>query len=347
MSTEGLELPDSLSRRGFLQLSAMGLLALGLPARWTRRAIAAADAMKGRVLEGGAAVHRAASLDSPRLRILPQDFVFDILGATVGDTMPAYNRVWYEADGLGYVHSSAVQPVRERHNSPLWSVPYRGLLTEVTVPFVDSYEKPTVDSGKVYRLYYGSTYWVNGVSRDVKGHLWYRLRDDKISQYYFARAEALRPIPVSELTPISPEVPLEQKRIAVSLEQQLLTCYEGEELAFISRISSGGLSEVGVYWTPEGQFITFRKRASRHMAAGNLASGYDLPGVPWVNYITDDGVSFHGTYWHNDFGMPRSHGCINMTPQAAKWLYRWTQPIVPEQTEEIWMAYGTQAVIGA
>jgi hypothetical protein len=325
----------------------MGLLALGLPVRWTRQAVVSPDAMRGRVLEAGAAVHKAASFDSPRLKSLMQDFVFDILGATVGDKTPAYNRVWYEADGLGYVHSSVVQPVREVHNQPLWSVPYRGLLTEVTVPFVDSYEKPTVDSKKAYRLYYGSTFWVNGVRRDVKGHLWYRARDDKFTYEYFVRAEAMRPIPVSELTPISPEVPLAEKRIEVSLEQQLLSCYEGDELAFATRISSGGLSEVGVYWTPEGEFITFRKRASRHMAAGNLASGYDLPGVPWVNYITDDGVSFHGTYWHNDFGVPRSHGCINMTPQAAKWLYRWTQPVVPEESEEIWVSYGTQAVIGA
>jgi lipoprotein-anchoring transpeptidase ErfK/SrfK len=50
--------------------------------------------------------------------------------------------------------------------------------------------------------------------------------------------------------------------------------------------------------------------------------------VPWVLYIKESGISFHGTYWHNDFGRPRSHGCINLTPQAARWLYRWTTPVV-------------------
>jgi lipoprotein-anchoring transpeptidase ErfK/SrfK len=74
------------------------------------------------------------------------------------------------------------------------------------------------------------------------------------------------------------------------------------------------------------------------MAAGDLAaSGFDLPGVPWVLYITKSGISFHGTYWHNDFGRPRSHGCINLTPQAAKWLYRWTLPTVAPGKE---LAYG-------
>ena len=66
------------------------------------------------------------------------------------------------------------------------------------------------------------------------------------------------------------------------------------------------------------------------MAAGDLAaSGFDLPGVPWVQYITESGVSLHGTFWHNDFGRPRSHGCINLSVAAAKWLYRWTSPAVP------------------
>jgi lipoprotein-anchoring transpeptidase ErfK/SrfK len=49
-------------------------------------------------------------------------------------------------------------------------------------------------------------------------------------------------------------------------------------------------------------------------------------------YIKDNGISLHGTYWHNDFGRPRSHGCVNLSPAAAKWLYRWTMPSVkPEK----------------
>src|SRR3972149_6247476 len=107
--------------------------------------------------------------------------------------------------------------------------------------------------------------------------------------------------------------------------------------------SSG--SAGAAYWTPEGDFVTFRKRPSRHMSAGNLASGYDLPGVPWVAYITEEGVSFHGTYWHNDFGTPRSHGCINMNPEAAHSLYRWTYPVVPRDEMEVWVSYGTSVKV--
>ena len=75
------------------------------------------------------------------------------------------------------------------------------------------------------------------------------------------------------------------------------------------------------------------------------ASGFDLPGVPWVIYFTKSGISFHGTYWHNDFGHPRSHGCINLTPQAAKWLFRWTLPSVPIDKEFVYGVLGTQVQI--
>ncbi|MBU2609660.1 MAG: L,D-transpeptidase, partial [Chloroflexi bacterium] len=47
------------------------------------------------------------------------------------------------------------------------------------------------------------------------------------------------------------------------------------------------------------------------------------------------------TYWHNDFGRPRSHGCINLSSQAAKWLYRWTQPVVPPNEQMVYERYGT------
>ncbi len=46
-------------------------------------------------------------------------------------------------------------------------------------------------------------------------------------------------------------------------------------------------------------------------------TGFDLPGVPWVSYFTSDGIALHGAYWHIDFGVPHSHGCVNMTPEAA------------------------------
>jgi len=59
-----------------------------------------------------------------------------------------------------------------------------------------------------------------------------------------------------------------------------------------------------------------------------------LTGVPWASFITDP-VAFHGVYWHNNFGMTMSSGCINMRTEEAKWLFRWTTPVTPANTREV------------
>lgn len=62
---------------------------------------------------------------------------------------------------------------------------------------------------------------------------------------------------------------------------------------------------------------------------------YSLPGVPWCSFFTGAGNAFHGAYWHNDYGQPRSHGCVNLPSEAAKFLYRWSKPVVPADTDYI------------
>ena len=338
---EGIELSGALSRRDFLQLSSSGLLALGIPLRWTRKAVAIDRGVMGRVVDPTLDVYTRPSWASDKVKTLWRDDVFDIEAAWVGDPVPEHNRIWYEIPGLGYGHSSTIQPVRNELNEPLLDVPNSGLLTEVTVPFVDVHWRPREDSEFAYRFYYGSTFWITGVSQDVKLQKWYRILDDKYTYVYYAPAAAFRPIPVSELIPISPDVPNEDKLIRVDLANQWVSLFEGGTMVFSTKVSTGRKFGQDFYLTPEGDFETFRKRPSRHMAAGNRASGYDVPGVPWVSYIDEIGDSFHGTYWHNDYGMPRSHGCINMTVDAAKWLYRWTHPIVPKNELEVWKAHGT------
>ena len=183
-----------------------------------------------------------------------------------------------------------------------------------------------------YRLYYETVHWVTGSVTATDKSIWYRLLDDKFDQYYYVPASHIRILSNEELTPLSPNVPDEGKHVEVHLDEQLLLASENRQIVFATSISTGGKRLSGKYTTPVGDFITYHKRPTRHMAAGDIASnGFDLPGVPWVLYITEGGISFHGTYWHNDYGHPHSHGCINMTPQAAKWLFRWTRPTVPPE----------------
>ncbi len=65
------------------------------------------------------------------------------------------------------------------------------------------------------------------------------------------------------------------------------------------------------------------------MGNGNLVADtddYELPGVSWVLYFTEHGHAFHGTFWHDNFGTPMSHGCVNMRTTEARWLFRWALP---------------------
>jgi lipoprotein-anchoring transpeptidase ErfK/SrfK len=135
---------------------------------------------------------------------------------------------------------------------------------------------------------------------------------------------------------------MEEKRIEINTADQYLVAIEQETPVFAARIASGAVFSNGDYSTPHGRHTVFHKRPSRHMAAGNLAAnGYDLPGVPWVSYFTESGIAIHGTYWHNNYGAPRSHGCINLTPSAARWIFRWTLPSVPFTEQRVYKDTGT------
>jgi hypothetical protein len=68
---------------------------------------------------------------------------------------------------------------------------------------------------------------------------------------------------------------------------------------------------------------------SLHMSGGTTGGGWDLPGIGWTTLFVGTGVSIHSTFWHNNFGVPMSRGCINASPDDARWIFRWSLPVVP------------------
>jgi hypothetical protein len=297
---------------------------------------------EGRVLEEVVNVYTKPSFSSEKVREYWKDMVLPISEVTIGDDVPAYNRVWYRIRDEGYVHSGVIQPVRTELNQPSTDIPPEGTLAEVTVPYTDAHVGPAQSFPFGYRYYYATTHWVLSLVYNPDGEPWYHVLEDKWDHEYYAPASHLRIVPKVELTPLSPDVPPVAKRIEVRTQDQTVIAYEFDQPVFMTRAATGGHFSNGNFATPAGRHITFHKRPSRHMAAGNLAyNGYDLPGVPWIVYFTESGVSFHGTYWHNNYGHPRSHGCVNLTPRAAKWLYRWTIPVVPPDSQDVYEDYGT------
>ena len=121
------------------------------------------------------------------------------------------------------------------------------------------------------------------------------------------------------------------KHIYVDLSKQELYAYEDNRLIYTFPVSSGKW-----YPTPTGDFNIWIKVKYQKMSGGNPATHtyYYLPNVPYVMFFYNDqiaqsrGFSLHGTYWHENFGHPMSHGCVNMRTANAETLYYWTNPKV-------------------
>jgi len=124
------------------------------------------------------------------------------------------------------------------------------------------------------------------------------------------------------------EVPSSSKRIEIDLSTQTLYAFQNNEEVMSFPISSGKW-----FPTPTGTFHIWLKLRFTRMTGGEGDDYYDLPNVPYVMFFYNDQVSkgrgfgLHGAYWHNNFGYPMSHGCINIAPANAAKLYDWASPL--------------------
>ncbi|WP_224785759.1 L,D-transpeptidase family protein [Microbacterium caowuchunii] len=107
------------------------------------------------------------------------------------------------------------------------------------------------------------------------------------------------------------------RNIDVNLSSQRATLYENGQVVYSWAISSG-LSGTP---TPTGNFTVFAHVRMQNMGCGPTSS-YCTEDVPWVTYFAPD-IAFHGAYWHNNFGSPMSHGCVNMRISEAKFVFDW------------------------
>lgn len=321
---------SDLSRRDFLKLSGAALSAAVLkpipPEEIKPQVIGL-----GRVTDWRVWAYHEPRPGARREVALTRDQVVDVLDVISTEGLLAHNPVW-NLTKYGWLYSSWVQPVEHKINPVMERVPRNGFWAEVSVPFVEMRTAPKDTATRLYRLYYSSVHLVIGQVRDERGDVWYQLKDDQYeSRVEFVRAEALRPIPRSEMTPLSPFA--KDKRLEVSLKEQKVFAYEGDTLVWSTRCATGAaftIEGVGVvdFTTPTGEHTVVRKRPSRHMMGFiGRADEYDLPGVPFCTYFTEAGAAVHGAYWHNDFGHPRSHGCVNVLADDAKWVYRWSMPV--------------------
>jgi hypothetical protein len=294
----------------------------------------------------GRAIHSVTLYDAPRPDAewlgahYPQQ-VFPLTREVRAPGLNSYNDLWYETPD-GYVFSAWVQPLWIWPPQPIhFDLGEWGFWGEVCVSFTDAREQPHPHSASPYRFYGGTVYHVIDVTLDESGNGWYKVYDEfPPPTHQWVPAADMRRIPREELTPIRPFAGA--KRIEADLSKQLITCFEGDQVVFTTPCASGigereledgTIEDLG---TPEGEHCVLLKQPSRHMSNRPMDEDdpgpppedlFDLPGVPWNTFFHRSGTAIHGTYWHNDFGVPRSHGCLNVSTEAAHWIYRWAHPI--------------------
>lgn len=322
---------QKLSRRDFLKLSAAALGGLAF-SPYLPQVSDFDDSLLARVATTQLSVYSKPTDESAIVRQVWRDEVLPIY-EEVNAGAPDYNPIWYRVWG-GFVHRARMPKVQVIYQQPVLSIGEKKRLGEVTVPYTQALFQVGDSWEPRYRLYYQTVHWVQNVELGPDGLPWYRLIDELLEITYIIPATHMRLLTDEEISPISPEVPWESKRIEVSLGNQRLTCYENEKIVLQTLISSGRLSSVpgpnGIPTrTPAGEFNISVKMPSKHMGNGNFLAdieAYELPGVPWTSFFTTQGHAFHGTYWHDNFGVPMSSGCINMRSNEAKWLFRWAYP---------------------
>jgi lipoprotein-anchoring transpeptidase ErfK/SrfK len=337
---------NHLSRRDFLKFSALGLGSLAF--RPLAGLFPLVDFPKserlGRVATSQTELKSQPDQNSHTLRMVYEDSVVPVLKEIVGPKPGRINQRWADT-GEGYLWSPELQPVRNIPNQPVTAFPNAsagGMWLEVTVPYVELVqENPPARSprfknraslGQPLRYYYSQIVWADKIKVESE-QTWYRVQDryGSYGDIFWAPAEAFHPLTLDEVAPINPEV--ENKSILVNIAYQTLSCFEGKREVHFARVSTGALfdawgKKVDVWSTPLGDHPIWRKSFALDLSGGGALDGWDLPAVGWVSLFASTGQATHSTYWHNNYGEPSSRGCVNCSPEDAKWIFRWTQPVV-------------------
>lgn len=165
---------------------------------------------------------------------------------------------------------------------------------------------------------------LTGKQEFFRGRLHYETRDGKwLTDEYASRVDATRRMPAWAING--------ERWLDINLSRQTLLAYDGVRPVFATLISSGeaGLEDPAhTTATKRGIFRIHTKHVSSTMSSTEAGEEFELRDVPYVQYF-DEGYALHGAYWHDRFGMPKSHGCINLSPTDARRLFEFTEPRLP------------------
>jgi hypothetical protein len=269
-------------------------------------------------------------------RVGPQTVnLFDAPGGNVAGQIPAgFNFVravdtsiegWLQAASGSWLLSSEARSTQPSH--------FRGVLLsdEVDYPFAWVVDKtgiytseypggpPSEATGRIPLRYERINIFAEAV--DADGWTWYLIGPNQwVNQRFLALIKLVaRPEGV------------QGRWVAVDLYEQTLVAYEDDTPVFATLVSTG----LPGWDTNEGIFTVWARLIEGNQSGATGApDSYALESVPWILYFDGD-ISFHGAYWHDDFGYRRSHGCVNMTISDARYLFEWTGASTPDENGDI------------
>jgi hypothetical protein len=239
-------------------------------------------------------------------------------------------------DGRRYGLTAQLEIVPTDRLRPIRGSDYHGFLVgkEVRFPFAiirhpsarfwqrASGKGGLVDAGPAS---YRAAVQLSGKQDVVDGHLYYETDDHR----WLSDQHASRFLPARRM-------PAWGKRgerwIDINLTQQSLMLYDGTEPVFATLISSGeaGLEDPEhTTATKRGIFRIHTKHLTTTMSSDEVGEEFELRDVPYVQYFDKQGYALHGAYWHDRFGIPKSHGCINLSPEDARRIFYFTEPQLP------------------
>jgi len=359
----------NLSRRDFLKIAGAGLGALAFnPLKLKEFPLVLPQFPVGERLGRVFSmidVRSEPSINAPSVNVLYDDavVVWEQEVVTSGAKDPnLINQRWVKTPD-GFIYADNVQPVKNLPNTPLTAIPdgKPGFWAEVTLPYADMvldgpaispHIKFLVENNYPIRLYYSQAVWIDQIAQGDGGAILYRFNENGgrpagltgggYGDMLWGEGSAFRPLTPEDLEYIHPDVDPALKKVVVDRTEnyQTLSCYEGNEEVYFCRVSTGQYRDVygnpvTEYLTPLGEHTTWRKAISIHMSGGTTGTGYDTPAVSWTTLFSGDGYAIHAAFWHNKFGVPRSHGCVNCRPEDAKWIFRWTTPLTSLEQGDI------------
>lgn len=255
-----------------------------------------------------------AAAGLPPVRTLGAGYLWVSVGKSVnynGETWVQINRDEYvRAGALAVVRPSSFHGVVLTEQPPR---PFAWILTAVQ-PSQTAGGPPNPDAPKLKRY----DMVIISDTKQLDNGKWYQIAPDQWINEKLVGKVSVSPRPEG----VGPT----EKWIEVNLFEQTLAAYEGDRMVYATLVSTG----LPQWATPEGLTrIWIKLHIAKMSGADGRPDYYFLEDVPWIMYF-NQAAGLHGAYWHDRFGYPHSHGCVNLAPRDARWLFDWTTPSVPE-----------------